>query len=222
MRAVLSGPEQPVDLVEGRVVAADRLVALDREIEFAVRKPDVVRLAARPDLHAPELGLRVEIDDRDTVAGTRHERECAVIRRRHFMGTADGRDATEYRPGDRIDDRQRRSRPGAGPVGAPVTRSARPRGGRSPRVPQAPAATESNVLLPSRRSSFNPGLSFWRPGRHRYTPRDLPRGPDMFVAPASRARHPSCPNTQPSPSRRSALVVEQVPCLTAARRGVVA
>ena len=143
MGPVLAEPEQPVDLVGLGIVAADGLVALDREVEPAPGEAHVVRLAAAPDVEPAQLGQRLQVDHGDAVAGAGHERQLPVRRRGHLVGAAHRGHLPEHRPCHRVDDGQ----------GAGV-----PQQHQQPRVPgglrrRGPGAREEHAGAEHRRPS---------------------------------------------------------------------
>ena len=108
---VLARPDDEVDFLLCRVVAAHHLGAFRREPQLAGDEHQSVWAAQRPEVDGRQILPLDEVHDGDRIerssAVVRDEREAAVRRSHDLMRVRPGRHAPEDLPGIGVDDRQR-------------------------------------------------------------------------------------------------------------------
>ena len=111
--AVLAGAEHHVDLVRRRVVAADHLVRLGREVDLVADCRESVRAAQRRQVDAVQFLAAGDVDHRERVARrvaaaiVRDERQLAVRGRLHLVRLIAGANRPQHLFRRRIDNRER-------------------------------------------------------------------------------------------------------------------
>ena len=110
---ILAGAEDPIDVLRGWIVAADDLIRLRREIEFAAREIQSVSGMQRAEIDGGQRLAGNQIDDGDRVqsavgtAVVRDVGEFAVVGGDDFVGIGAGGDAGQNLQCGGIDDRDR-------------------------------------------------------------------------------------------------------------------
>ncbi|PYU83154.1 MAG: hypothetical protein DMG50_09165 [Acidobacteria bacterium] len=113
MRSVLTGAENPINALRGRIVAADDLVRLCGEVELAAGERQTMRGAQCPEIDRRQRLSGCEIDDGDGVERTvgtavvRNVGQLAIRGCHDFMGIRPGGHARHNLQVHRINNGQR-------------------------------------------------------------------------------------------------------------------